>query len=139
GPPPIVSWSTPDPMPLPCDGIHVWPSSSEYDVLQVSGDSSVSSPANVRPVCGSVKPIGSESTAWDVGAARLTQVELCAASLKVTNNVCRSDWKLVTPDFQLLPIEGSPAPRPIYSTECTCPPAEVVVTGVSTPGASKFS
>src|SRR2546422_4232427 len=105
-------------MPLPCDGIHVWPSSSEYDVLQVSGDSKVSSPANVRPVCGSVKPIGSESTACDVGAARLSQDAACPVN--VTNSVCRSDWKLVTPVFQLLPIDGSPAPRPMYSTEWTC-------------------
>src|SRR6266849_826489 len=126
-------------MPLPWLGIHVRPSSSEYEVLQVSGDSSVSSAANVRPVCGSVNPIGSESTACEVGAARLTQVAVCVESLKVTNNVCRSDWKLVTPVFQLLPIDGSPAPRPMYSTECTCPPADVVVTGVITPGASKFS
>src|SRR6266550_4487451 len=107
-------------MPLPCVGIQVSPSSSVYEVLHV-GDSSVSSPANVRPVCGSVKPIGSESTARDVIAGRLIHVEACPldgqASLKVTNSVCRSDWKAVTPVFQLFPIEGSPELRPMYSTE----------------------
>src|SRR2546428_6967818 len=104
----MVSWSTADPMPLPWLGIQVTPSSSVYEVLHVSGESRVSSPANVRPVCGSVNPIGSESTACDVGAPRLTQVALCPSN--VTNNVCRSDWKIVTPDFQLLPIDGSHAP-----------------------------
>src|SRR5207244_3084543 len=107
-------------MPLPCDAIHVRPSSSVKEVLQ-DGESKVSSPANVRPVCGSVKPIGSELTACEVGACRFTQVEDCPfegqLSSKVTNRVCKSDWYAVTPVFQLLPIEGSPAPRPRYSTE----------------------
>jgi hypothetical protein len=43
------------------------------EVLQV-GLSNVSSPANTRPVCRSVNPIGSESMNIDVGARLSTQV-----------------------------------------------------------------
>src|SRR5205085_6818753 len=104
-------------MPLPLVGTHVLPSSSEKDVLQV-GESSVSSPAKTRPVWRSVKPIGSESMNCEVGAGRLTQLAVVplAPSLNVTKRVSRSDWKLTTPVFQFAPIEGSPAPRPMYST-----------------------
>src|SRR2546426_8609902 len=88
--------------------------------------------------------MGSESITADVGAGRLTQVavgppvgQLLA---NVINNVSRSDWKFVTPlaearEFQFTPMEGSPAPRPMYSTVGPV----LTVTGVRTPGASKFS
>src|SRR2546428_12212322 len=90
--------------------------------------------------------MGSESITTDVGAGRLTQVavgppvgQLLA---NVINNVSRSDWKFVTPvtsfgagEFQFTPIDGSPAPRPMYSTVGPV----LTVTGVRTPGASKFS
>src|SRR5689334_21358083 len=102
-------------MPLPCVGVQCKPSSSVYEVLQL-GESKVSSPANVRPVWRSVKPIGSELTACDVGACRLIQVDdwplAGQLSSKVTNKVSKSVWKAVTPLFQLLPMEGSPALRP---------------------------
>ena len=87
--------------------------------------------------------MGSLSIPTDVGAARFTQVaEIPFAgqlSLNVTNKASRPDLNMATPVAQLLPMEGSPALRPMYSTECTCCPASVVVTGVSTPGAAKFS
>src|SRR6266404_1120472 len=87
--------------------------------------------------------MGSESIATEVGAARLTQVEERPLSGQVSSNamnkVCRPDWKFAMPVIQLLPTEGSPALRPRYSTELTCWPASVVLTGVKTPGAMKFS
>src|SRR5437016_10151252 len=83
------------------------------------------------------------SSPTDVGAARLTQVADAPfagqLSLKVTNKLSRPDLKNATPVAQLLPMEGSPVLRPIHSTELTCWPASVVVTGTSTPGAAKFS
>jgi len=55
----------------------------------------VSSPVKVRPRAESVNPMGSESTATCVGAARLTQVEerpfAGQLSLNVTNNVSRPE------------------------------------------------
>src|ERR1041385_553375 len=129
-------------MPLPCVGVQCRPSSSVYEVLQL-GESKVSSPANVRPVCRSVKPMGSEFTACEVGACRLTHVEdwplVGQLSSKLTNKVCKSVWKAVTPVFQLLPMDGSPALRPWYSTEFGCWPAEVTSVVSRTPGAVKFS
>src|SRR5260370_32861147 len=105
------------------------PSSSVNEVLQVSGERSVSSPAKTRPVCRSVKPIGSESISTEVGARRLTHVAFGIVgehdSFQEIKSVSRSDWKLVIPpteldvEFQFTPIEGSPAPRPIYSTVTT--------------------
>src|SRR5258708_9752832 len=113
------------------------PSLSVYEILHV-GEVALSSAANVRRVWRSVKPIGSESITCDVGAARLTHVATWPfagqESLKVRNSVSRSDWKFVTPVFQLFPMDGSPAPRPMYSTVGPV----VKLTGVSTPGASKF-
>src|SRR5256885_14430323 len=90
--------------------------------------------------------MGSESITTEVGAARLTQVAVgppvWQLLANVINNVSRSDWKFVTPlasfggaDFQFTPIDGSPAPRPMYSTVGPV----LTVTGVRTPGASKFS
>src|SRR5260370_36848225 len=77
----------------------------------------------------------------DVGARRFTQVALgllrLQLSSKVTNSVWRSDWKLTTPVTQFAPTEGSPAPRPRYST--VVKPELRAVPGTSTPGASKFS
>src|ERR1700738_4551886 len=77
----------------------------------------------------------------DVGARRITQVALgllrLQLSLKVTNSVCRSDWKLITPVTQFAPIEGSPAPRPRNST--VTPPELSALAGTSTPGGSKVS
>src|SRR6476646_2302119 len=102
-------------MPLPCVGVQCKPSSSVNEVLQL-GESNVSSPANVRPVWRSVKPIGSEFTACEVDACRFTPVDVCPfagqLSSNVTNKVCKSVWNAVTPVFQLLPMEGSPAFRP---------------------------
>src|SRR5439155_22754841 len=150
GPTPIVSWSTADAIPPLWSGTHVMPSSSVCEILTVLGLSNVSSPANtrlwkprgsVKP--RSVKPIGSESMATDVGAARFTQDEDWPfdgqLSSNVMNKVCRPDWKLATPVAQLLPTEGSPALRPMYSTDFTCWPASVVITGTRAPGAMKFS
>src|SRR5438552_1321126 len=77
----------------------------------------------------------------DVGARRLAQVVFGLmqghVSSNLTNKVSKSDWKFATPVFQSLPTEGSPAPRPMYST--VSPPELVDVTWVRTPGASKFS
>src|SRR5437016_7499493 len=147
----MVSWSTADAIPPGWSGpIHVTPSSSVCEILTVLGLSSVSSAAKTRlwkPRASvkprSVKPMGSESTTTEDGAARLTQLEdwplAGHVSLKVTNRVCRSDWKFATPVAQLLPTEGSPPLRPMYSTEFGCCPAEVVLTGTRTPGTTKFS
>src|SRR5437588_4335712 len=78
---------------------------------------------------------------WEVGARRFTQVALellrLQLSSKVTNSVWRSDWKLTTPLIQFAPTEGSPAPRPRYSTVVN--PELRAVPGTSTPGGSKFS
>ena len=83
----------------------------------------------------------------DVGARRFIHVAFGMVgeqdSSHDTNSVSRSDWKLVIPpteldvEFQFTPIEGSPAPRPMYSTVNT--PELVAVPGVRIPGASKFS
>src|SRR5438552_10023397 len=151
GPPPMVSWSTAEGIPPGWSGpTHVTPSSSVYEILTVFGLSSVGSAAKTRlwaPRISvkprSVKPMGSESITVDDGAERLTHVEDRPfggqLSLNVTNNVCRSDWKFATPVAQLLPTEGSPPLRPMYSTECGCCPADVTVTGTRTPGGEKFS
>src|SRR5438552_7445418 len=106
------------------------PSVSVNETLH-DGEVSVSSPANTRPVCRSVKPIGSESMNCDVGAGLLYQVALWPFAGQLSSNliksVWRSDWKLVTPaaefsEFQLTPIEGSPASCAVYSTVCTVGP-----------------
>src|SRR6266404_7031686 len=125
-------------------GAQVWPSLSVKEILHV-GEVAVSSAAKARPVCTSVKPIGSESITTCVGPGRFAHVAvapppLAGLSLKLINSDSRSDWKLVTPfaelsDFQFTPIDGSPALRPIHSTVGPV----VTVTGVITPGASKFS
>src|ERR1700693_365664 len=117
----MVSWSTAEARPLPWLGVHIAPSLSVKEVLQV-GESNVSSAANTRPVCRSVNPIGSESMNSEVGARRSTQVALGVVgeqdSSHETNKVSRSDWKLVIPptelevESQFTPIDGSPAPRP---------------------------
>src|SRR5437588_12839481 len=77
----------------------------------------------------------------EVGARRFTQVAFgllrLQLSSKVTNSVWRSDWKLTTPVTQFAPTEGSPAPRPRYST--VVKPELRAVPGTSTPGGSKFS
>src|SRR5437764_11348387 len=98
-------------------GAQVWPSLSVKEILHV-GEVAVSSPAKARPVWISVKPIGSESITTCVGPGRFAHVAvapppLAGLSLKLINNVSRSDWKLVTPfaelsDFQFTPIDGSP-------------------------------
>src|SRR2546430_6523300 len=106
------------------------PSVSVNETLH-DGEVSVSSPANTRPVCRSVKPIGSESTNCDVGAALLYHVAVWPfagqLSSNLMNSVWRSDWKLVTPaaefgEFQLTPMDGSPASCAMYSTVCTVGP-----------------
>src|SRR5439155_603172 len=61
----------------------------------------------------------------------------------IINSVRVSDWKFVTPlaefgEFQLTPIEGSPASCAVYSTVCTVGPWLLSVTSTSVPGASKF-
>src|SRR5439155_16097791 len=93
------------------------PSVSVNEILH-EGDVKVSSPANTRPVSRSVKPMGSESTNCDVGAGLLYHVAVWPFAGQLSSNlmksVWRSDWKLVTPaaefgEFQLTPIEGSPA------------------------------
>jgi hypothetical protein len=103
---------------------------SVNEILQL-GDVRVSSPAKTRPVIGSVKPIGSESTNCDVGAGLLYQVAFGPGveqrSVNLMKSVCRSDWKFVTPvaelgDCQLTPVEGSPASWPRYSTVCAVGP-----------------
>src|SRR5256885_12471327 len=123
-------------MPPVWSGTHVWPSSSEYEILTVSGDRSVNSLTNTRAVWRSVNPIGSESINWEVGARRFTQFA-CPLEPKVTNSASRSDLKLTTPVFQFAPIDGSTALRPKYSTVKR--PELVCVIVVKTPGALKFS
>src|SRR3954451_15724401 len=100
------------------------PSVSVKEILQV-GESKVSWPAKTRPVIESTKPIGSEFTNCEVGAwleYQLTLEPSGQLSLNFAKTVCRSDWNAVMPftgscgDCQLMPIEGSPASRPRYST-----------------------
>src|SRR5204862_6021955 len=117
-------------MPLRCGGTHTPPSLSVNEVLQV-GVSKVSCPVILRPVAGSVKPIGSESTAIWVGAARLAQVDDNPLAGQLSLNFTKSDWR---PDVyiavslsQLSPMDGSPAFRPRYSTPLGCCPASVVL------------
>src|SRR5436190_6177399 len=116
------------------------PSVSVNETLH-EGDVKVSSPANTRPVCRSVKPIGSESTNCDVGAALLYQVAVWPfdgqESLNLINSVWRSDWKFVTPVFQSFPMEGSPASCPMYSTVCAVGPWLLEATCTNVPGALK--
>jgi len=149
GPPPIVWWSMPEPIPNPAVGTQVIPSSSVYEVLHV-GEVKVSCAAKVRPVTRSTKPMGSWSTPCEVGAGRFTHVAFglvgLQVSLNVTKSVCRSDWKAVTPftllgagEFQFTPIEGSPASCAMYSTVLMGCPWLLVTTVVKTPGPSKFS
>src|SRR6266404_4192598 len=122
------------------------PSVSVNETLH-DGEVSVSSPANTRPVWRSVKPMGSESTNCDVGAALLYQVAVWPFAGQLSSNlmksVRRSDWKLVTPlaefgEFQLTPMEGSPASCAKYSTVCRVGPWLLSVTCTKVPGASKF-
>src|SRR5438477_4994022 len=122
------------------------PSVSVNETLH-DGEVSVSSPANTRPVWRSVKPMGSESTNCEVVAGLLYQVAVWPFAGQLSSNlmksVWRSDWKLVTPlaefgEFQLTPIDGSPASCAVYSTVCTVGPWLLSVTWTNVPGASKF-
>src|SRR3954454_14505518 len=79
---------------------------------------------NVRPSLESVKPIGSRLI-WLAGSigSSLTSVQsdLPVLFLKCTEYSCVYDVNRVLPDFQLLPMDGSPASSdlPFGARYCT--------------------
>src|SRR4051794_4070915 len=101
-------------MPPPVLGFHVVPSSS---VQQVAESWPVSWDSKVRPVAWSVNRIGSRLTVLPSGQPVAAPAETSdhvavagdALSSKLTLNVESPAWYIVAPDFQLLPMEGSPA------------------------------
>src|SRR3954447_1182748 len=101
-------------MPPPVLGLQVRPSSSDQ---QVAESWPVSCDSKVRPVAWSGKRIGSRLIVlpWGhpVAAPADTSDQVAAAGETLSSNrtlsVDRPAWYIVVPDFQLVPIEGSPA------------------------------
>src|SRR3954447_26194240 len=107
----MVWWSKPlMPVPQPCEGLPgVVKSSSEYAVAEQARYSWLTI---VRPVVWSVQPIGSSEILFEgsVGSVlTFFHVEVSALSLKPTTYSSVLEVKSVLPDFQLLPMLGSPA------------------------------
>src|SRR5712691_6630952 len=111
GPPPTVSWSTPEGMPPPWLGIQVVPSSS-VNAARLSWP--VNCETKVRLVKRSVKRIASRLTTEVV--IKLTSSHLAVAgevqSLKLTRSVVRPAWYITFLVFQSTPQEGSPPLTP---------------------------
>jgi hypothetical protein len=98
---------------LPWLGIQRSPSLSE-NAPSLRPVRSRSIPSHVRPVLGSVKRIGSESSC-EVAEDLFSQSDFANDGhdrSKPTRRVCTSDWNMNLPVFQSAPIDGSPALRP---------------------------